>query len=131
VGVRTEAGQAEYAGSMPVLQFCFGEDSLTSYTAYALTSASTAEQGGWEHIVTANTSSARQSSFTTLKDMPYITMDDMLQVGRYLYLVGLDFHDTDQSIFEGKITVSNTDQSTGSVTELPFELDYSASEGGY
>ena len=131
VGVCTEAGQAEYAGSMPVLQFCFGEDSLTSYTAYTLTSASTAEQGGWEHIVTANTSSARQSSFTTLKDMPYITMDDMLQVGRYLYLVGLDFHDTDQSIFEGKITVSNTDQSTGSVTELPFELDYSASEGGY
>ena len=128
-GVKSDDGT--FAPVMPQMRFRFDEDSLQSYTAYTFLSASTASQGGREHVVTAASSTYRQCSFTTLKDMPYVTMEDMLQVGRYLYLVGLDFHDLDQSIQNGAVTVTNTDVSQRRDTVQSITLDYEASAGGY
>ena len=62
--------------------------------------------------------------------MPYVTLEDMLQVGSSLYLVGLEFHDYDRSVNGGAITVINKDQQTGNEQVLSYTLDYSR-EGGY
>ena len=129
-GITLRNGTKKYVSEMPKLRFSFGEGSLQSFTGYTMTCTSTATQGGREHPITAGSSSYRQVNFTTLKDMPYVTLEDMIQVGKYLYLVGVDFHDNDKAIQKKTVTVTNTDQVTKSVTTQTFELDYGASSGG-
>lgn len=129
-GITSLNGTKEYVSEMPKLRFEFGEGSLKSHTGYTMTCTSTALQGGREHSITAGSSSYRQVNFTTLKDMPYVTLEDMIQVGKYLYLVGIDFHDNDKAIQKKTVTVTNTDQVTKAVTTQTFELDYAASSGG-
>lgn len=129
-GIRRQQDEVLFAVEMPQLEFYFDEGDLESYTGYTLSAASIASQGGREHTVTASSSTYRQVNFTTLKDMPYVTLEDMLQVGSSLYLVGLEFHDYDRSVNGGAITVINKDQQTGNEQVLSYTLDYSR-EGGY
>lgn len=122
----------DFATSPTVIQFMFEEGSIDSFTGYTLATTSTALQGGEEHSVTASTSSGRQVSFTTLKDMPYVTIPEgsMLQVGKYLYILNMELHDTDNSIQNGQVTVTNRLATSRTGTSKTFQLDYSASSGG-
>ena len=126
---RDRADSVLFVKDMPELEFFFDEESLESYTGYTLASVSTASQGGREHTVTASSSTYRQVNFTTLKDMPFVTLEDMLQVGSRLYLVGLDFHDFDESIRNGEVTVVNRDVDGNSEQVLSYTLDYSEDGG--
>lgn len=127
---RQQADAVRFVAEMPKLAVSFDEGSLESYTGYTLSAASVASQGGREHTVTASSSSFRQVNFTTLKDMPFVTLEDMLQVGSNLYLVGLEFHDYNEAIRSGAVTITNTDKQTGSEQVMSYTLDYSE-EGGW
>ncbi|MBS6396010.1 MAG: hypothetical protein KH452_02480 [Clostridiales bacterium] len=129
-GISRQQAGASFAAQMPKLEYDFDEGDLESYTGYTLSAAAIASQGGREHTVTASGSTYRQVNFTTLKDMPYVTMEDMLQVGSSLYLVGLEFHDYNRSVNSGAVTIINKDRQTGKEQVLSCTLYYSQ-EGGY
>jgi len=121
----------DFATSPSIIQFTFEEGSVNSFTAYTLATVSTAQQGGEEHIVTATSSSGRQVSFTTLKNMPYVTIPEgkMLQVGKYLYILDMELHDTDNSIQNGMVTITNRLASSRTGTTRTCQLDYSTPGG--
>ncbi|MCD7807412.1 MAG: hypothetical protein LUH19_08750 [Lachnospiraceae bacterium] len=132
IGVISEEEDEETTDSFldtrSLLTMHFDEDYLKSYSGYTITLDSYAAQGTVkDHVVTASSSSYKQVRFTTLKEMPYVTIDGVLQVGKYLYLEGIELHDPDQSIYGGEVKLYNkSSSSTDSVTVV---LDYTSTDG--
>lgn len=114
------------------MELTFEDDTLQSFTSYMLVSESYAKQGIIEdHDITASSNAYRQCSFTTLKEMPFVTIGGILQVGRYLYLVDIKLHDTDKAIYDGRTMLNNVNLTANNATAtLPEILDYGADGGG-
>lgn len=114
------------------IELTFEDHSLRSFTSYMLVSESYAKQGIIEdHDITASSNAYRQCSFTTLKEMPFVTIGGILQVGRYLYLVDIKLHDTDKAIYDGRTMLNNVNLTANNATATLSEvLDYGADGGG-
>lgn len=114
------------------LELTFEDNTLNSFTSYVLASESHAKQGAIEdHNITASSNAYRQCGFTTLKEMPFVTIGGILQVGRYLYLVDIRLHDPDQSIYQGQTHLNNVNLTASNATATLSEvLDYSSDRGG-
>lgn len=127
-----EEGVPAFSTARTELFITFGEMSLTSFKDYTIVSESFASQGSEDsHNVTSLASSYYQRRFSTLKEMPFVTIGGVLQVGRYLYLVDVDFHDEDNSIEGKKIRVRNVNISRNNTASTKEELlDYAPKDSG-
>lgn len=112
------------------LVFRWGKGELTSITSYQMNVTTWASQGGVnDHNVTSRSTAYKRLDFTTLKEMPYISYGknyDILTVGDYVRVYGLEFNDTDKAIIGGKVRI----ELTGTKSQT-IELDYETLKGGF
>lgn len=110
------------------------DDMLKSFNAYTLATESYAAQGTvTDHTVTASSGSYRQINFTTLKEMPYVKVGGILQIGRNLYLKDLKIYDPDQALYSGDVEIRNLNTSSAGTDEnVPFTYDQGLdNQGGW
>ncbi|MCD8076932.1 MAG: hypothetical protein LUE63_00865, partial [Lachnospiraceae bacterium] len=109
----------------PSFALTFDEGALSSYNSYTVSVESYAAQGTvTDHTVTATSSSYRQNNFTTLKEMPYVTIGGLLQIGKYLYLENICLNDPDESIYGAEVTLKNSGGSSSTTTTQTYTIVY-------
>ena len=111
------------AGTNAVLTLDFGEGSLESFTGYQLYLTTYAKQGNKTHDISGRTNSTRRVQFTTLRQMPKFAYSDIMVYSSEVDIYDVEFNDPDQSIYNGKITVSDGTVSTS------YTIDYSEKGG--